>query len=491
MSQERSASTPSPGSRATARSRSSWTTTAPSRTATSRSPSCAASSASWSAGRSRSCRARHAHLRRLPRQPPHGQREGRRRLLRRRGGAAGREAAAHVLQRALHPQPHRPLLRAGGAGLRARARRRPGHPQRARRGRQGRAGDRRRGHRLARPRRRRSSSIIGGRSTHVVWCIPGGVSKGLKPEELDEIRPMVADAATSSRSSRCSCSATSCSPTRRTSTSSERPVHPRRPEHGAGRRERRPELLRRPGPRGRLRGQGDLHRYEAKDYADYVAEHVEPWTLPQVPLPQAARLEGVRGRASTRASTAPRPSPASTWPSAWRRPRRRRRSRRCSRRSAATRAGCCWRSTGPGSSRWSRTPRRCSSYCDDPEITGDAVPRHPAADHRRGRRHRRGDARHAHAPLHLRRERHLHQRQPHRRHDQQQRAHPDGHEEGRRDAHQARERARPGHPQHDRDGLPRVRPLLQLRDAQHARADAAAGARPPRRRGDAEFRRGC
>jgi F420-non-reducing hydrogenase large subunit len=33
--------------------------------------------------------------------------------------------------------------------------------------------------------------ILGGRFTHLVWCIPGGVAKGLKPEELAEIKPMV------------------------------------------------------------------------------------------------------------------------------------------------------------------------------------------------------------------------------------------------------------------------------------------------------------
>jgi len=33
-------------------------------------------------------------------------------------------------------------------------------------------------------------TILGGRSTHVVWCIPGGVSKGLSREELERIRPM-------------------------------------------------------------------------------------------------------------------------------------------------------------------------------------------------------------------------------------------------------------------------------------------------------------
>jgi F420-non-reducing hydrogenase large subunit len=34
--------------------------------------------------------------------------------------------------------------------------------------------------------------VLGGRATHVVWCLPGGVSKGLKPEELADIRPLIA-----------------------------------------------------------------------------------------------------------------------------------------------------------------------------------------------------------------------------------------------------------------------------------------------------------
>lgn len=37
----------------------------------------------------------------------------------------------------------------------------------------------------------RIQQILGGRSTHLVWCLPGGVSKGLTPTELEEIRPMV------------------------------------------------------------------------------------------------------------------------------------------------------------------------------------------------------------------------------------------------------------------------------------------------------------
>jgi F420-non-reducing hydrogenase large subunit len=35
--------------------------------------------------------------------------------------------------------------------------------------------------------------IIGGRATHVVWCLPGGVTKGLNKAELAEIKPMVAE----------------------------------------------------------------------------------------------------------------------------------------------------------------------------------------------------------------------------------------------------------------------------------------------------------
>jgi F420-non-reducing hydrogenase large subunit len=35
--------------------------------------------------------------------------------------------------------------------------------------------------------------ILGGRTTHLVWCLPGGVSKGLGPAELEEIRPLVAE----------------------------------------------------------------------------------------------------------------------------------------------------------------------------------------------------------------------------------------------------------------------------------------------------------
>ena len=37
-------------------------------------------------------------------------------------------------------------------------------------------------------------------------------------------------------------------------------------------------------------------KYDARDYRDYIAERVEPWTLPEVPLPEEGRLEGVGRR---------------------------------------------------------------------------------------------------------------------------------------------------------------------------------------------------
>jgi len=33
--------------------------------------------------------------------------------------------------------------------------------------------------------------IIGGRNTQDIWCLPGGVAKGLKPEELETIKPWI------------------------------------------------------------------------------------------------------------------------------------------------------------------------------------------------------------------------------------------------------------------------------------------------------------
>ncbi len=53
-----------------------------------------------------------------------------------------------------------------------------------------------------------------------------------------------------------------------------------------------------------------LAQFPPRDYLKHIAEHVEPWSLHQVPVPQDAGLEGVRRRRRTAASTASRRSPA-------------------------------------------------------------------------------------------------------------------------------------------------------------------------------------
>ncbi|MGC4122534.1 MAG: Ni/Fe hydrogenase subunit alpha [Myxococcales bacterium] len=42
----------------------------------------------------------------------------------------------------------------------------------------------------ARAHAQRIQQLLGGRSTHLVWCLPGGVSKGLSKTELEEIVPL-------------------------------------------------------------------------------------------------------------------------------------------------------------------------------------------------------------------------------------------------------------------------------------------------------------
>ena len=79
----------------------------------------------------------------------------------------------------------------------------------------------------------------------------------------------------------------------------------------------------------------------------------------------------------------------------------------------------------------------------DPEITSKEYRVLPTADADRGRRLRRGPARHAHAPLHDRRARHPDQGQPDRRHDEQQRPDLDVGQEGGPGADPARARWSP------------------------------------------------
>ncbi len=195
--------------------------------------------------------------------------------------AAGPQAARHVLQRSLHPQPHRPLLRAGGARLRLRSRRRPGGAQHPGGGGQGGPGDRRQGHPgagpgagdPARPRRPDHPGI---------WCLPGGVSKGLKPEELEQIKPWVDElydfAQFSLQLFRDVVLGNPAYVDLIVNGPYTLDVH----NMGLVDENNAPNFY-----DGKVRVvdfEGhEIYKYEPRDYAEYVAEHVEPWTYLKFP----------------------------------------------------------------------------------------------------------------------------------------------------------------------------------------------------------------
>ena len=136
--------------------------------------------------------------------------------------------------------------------------------------------------------------IIGGRSTQDIWCIPGGVAKGLKPDELEQIRPMVAELYEFTQFSlQLFRDIVLANPTY-LDIIANGPYTLDVQNMGLVDEHNAPDFY-----DGQVRVvdfEGtEICRYEAHQYADYVAEHVEPWSYLKFPLPQAARLEGVRG----------------------------------------------------------------------------------------------------------------------------------------------------------------------------------------------------
>ena len=124
--------------------------------------------------------------------------------------------------------------------------------------------------------------IIGGRNTQDIWCLPGGVAKRLKPEELDQIRPWVDELYDFTQFS----------------LQLFRDIVLANPQYvdlilngpftldvhnmGLVNENNAPNFY-----DGKIRvvdyeGK-ELYKYEAKDYAEYVAEHVEPWTYLKFP----------------------------------------------------------------------------------------------------------------------------------------------------------------------------------------------------------------
>jgi F420-non-reducing hydrogenase large subunit len=212
-------------------------------------------------------------------------------------------------------------------------------------------------------------------------------------------------------------------------------------------------------------------KYEQHEYASYVAEHIEPWSYLKFPTSSSVAGRGT-WRAIDSSLYCATPLHVSTSPTAWRRP------------GAGGLRGDDVVIGHPSKlllgNHWARlvemvqNAEMLKQYCADPEITGDSSAVIPQQITGEGFGIVEAMARYADAPLHLRRHNHLHERQPDRRHDQQQRAPSRWSPEGRPDAHPARQ-GPTRHPPHGGDGVSGVRPLLQLlRYAQPTRRDAAA-----------------
>ncbi|MGV8040152.1 MAG: Ni/Fe hydrogenase subunit alpha [Thermoanaerobaculaceae bacterium] len=124
--------------------------------------------------------------------------------------------------------------------------------------------------------------ILGGRFTHLVWCMPGGVSKGITAAELEQIKPMVAELS----------SFTTFSLQLFRDVVLGNPAYVDLILHGPYTLDvHNMGLVDSNNAPNFYDGQvrvvdyegHEICRYEAKDYAKHVAEHVEPWSYLKFP----------------------------------------------------------------------------------------------------------------------------------------------------------------------------------------------------------------
>ena len=213
--------------------------------------------------------------------------------------------------------------------------------------------------------------------------------------------------------------------------------------------------------------------YEPKDYRDWIAEKVEPWTFLKFPylkgvgwkglvdgkdsgiytVAPLGRLNVASGMATPRAQAAYEKYFATLSPDG----------------TPVHSTGC--HALGPAHRAHAGSRDGAGAGARPGDHLAARAGRPHGGPHR-GRGHRGGAARHADPPLLDRRERHRHPRQPHRGHDQQLRAHRHVRGQGGPQPHlqgHGRDRG-PARPH--RDGLPGLRPLLRLRHAHDAGPDA-------------------
>ena len=151
----------------------------------------------------------------------------------------------------------------------------------------------------ARSRAQRIQQVVGGRSTHPVWCLPGGVSKGLTPGELDEIRPLCTSLRRFARFSlqlfRDVVLADSAYVDMILRGPYALEVGHMGLVDGTGAPDVYDGTVRVVDCRGR-----EIVRYRAEDYAANIAEHVETWTYLKFPYLRARGWKGfVEGEESS------------------------------------------------------------------------------------------------------------------------------------------------------------------------------------------------
>jgi len=124
--------------------------------------------------------------------------------------------------------------------------------------------------------------IIGGRSTHPVWCLPGGVAKGLSPAELDEIRPLAAELLEFAKLSIKLLHDLVLSNRAYVELIAHGPYTLDLPSMGLVDADNAPNfydgVVRVVGTDGR-----EICRYRPEQYHEFVAEHVEPWSYLKFP----------------------------------------------------------------------------------------------------------------------------------------------------------------------------------------------------------------
>lgn len=137
----------------------------------------------------------------------------------------------------------------------------------------------------------RIQQILGGRFTHLVWCIPGGVSKGIKAEELAEIKPMVAELYDFTQFSLKLFKDVVLGNPEYVDLILNGPYTLDVQNMGLVDENNAPNFY-----NGKVRVvdfQGkEICKYEPKDYMNHVAEHVEPWSYLKFPYLKARGWNG-------------------------------------------------------------------------------------------------------------------------------------------------------------------------------------------------------